>query len=302
MPEDDPRKRSRRDPEPEIAAAEGLFHEDPVVKSRRAAPKPAVAPGSETKEVFELVEGPSANDPPTARPTAPVPSASSKDATRQPRAGKTVQGPDQSQLDPSVLVQEVWSRNAEWGPTLMVLGGWGTFIVLFVYFGPLSEYIWWSLLTLILGAMVAVVLSYPIWITLERPVRVTPEQAVRDYYGSLSHHFPHFRRMWLLLSSTGRVSTAYGSLEGFKAYWRQRLRQLREGHAGSLTPLAFEVADFRADKSAGQIRIDAEFALKVWVRGKRGLGAIQVIPLKIALVRGPDKMWYLEDGTLPSKE
>ena len=108
----------------------------------------------------------------------------------------------------------------------MVVGGWGTFIVLFVYFGLGSDYIWWALLTLILGAMVAVVLAYPIWITLERPVRITPEQAVRDYYGALSHHFPHFRRMWLLLSSAGRISTAYGSLEGFKAYWRKRLSQL----------------------------------------------------------------------------
>ena len=64
MAEDDPRKRNRRDPEPEIAAAEGLFQEDPVVKARRTAPKPAVAPGSETNEIFDLVEGPSADDPP----------------------------------------------------------------------------------------------------------------------------------------------------------------------------------------------------------------------------------------------
>jgi hypothetical protein len=148
------------------------------------------------------------------------------------------------------------------------------------------------------GALVAAVLSYPIWITLERPVRITPEQAVRDYYGALSHHFPHFRRMWLLLSSAGRISTAYGSYEGFKAYWKDRLGNMRAGRAGSLTPLVFEVADFKADKSAGKIRIEADYNLKIWVRGQRKAGVIHAIPMKIALVRGPDKMWYLEDGTL----
>jgi hypothetical protein len=104
--------------------------------------------------------------------------------------------------------------------------------------------------------------------------------------------------MWLLLSSAGRISTAYGSFEGFKAYWKNRLLQVREGHAGPLTPLVFEVVDFRADKSAGKIRIDADFTVKIWVRGQRKAGAIQAIPLKIALVRGPDKMWYLDNGTL----
>jgi hypothetical protein len=65
-----------------------------------------------------------------------------------------------------------------------------------------------------------------------------------------------------------------------------------------MTPLVFEVVDFKADKSAGKVRIDAEFTLKIWVRGKRKAGAIHVIPLSVALVRGPDRMWYLEDGTL----
>ena len=73
---------------------------------------------------------------------------------------------------------------------------------------------------------------------------------------------------------------------------------MRKGHAGSLTPLVFEVADFKADKSAGKVRIDAEFTLKIWVRGQRKAGAIHAIPMRIALVRGPDRMWYLEDGTL----
>ena len=27
---------------------------------------------------------------------------------------------------------------------------------------------------------------------------MTPEQAVKDYFAALSHHVPHYRRMWLL--------------------------------------------------------------------------------------------------------
>ena len=95
----------------------------------------------------------------------------------------------------------------------------------------LAFYFLWSVenlapafLTLVVGAVGAITLSYPILITLERPVRVTPEQALRDYYAALSHHLPHFRRMWLLLSTAGRISNAYGSFEGFKAYWTDRLR------------------------------------------------------------------------------
>ena len=122
---------------------------------------------------------------------------------------------------------------------------------------------------------------------------------MRDYYGSLSHHVPHFRRMWLLLSSAGRISTAYGSFEGFKAYWKDQLAQHAQGHAGSFTPLVFEVVDFKAEKSAGKVRIDADFTVTVSVRGQRQAGAIHTIPMRIALVRGPDNMWYLENGTLP---
>jgi hypothetical protein len=139
-------------------------------------------------------------------------------------------------------------------------------------------------------------------ITLERPVRVTPEQALRDYYGALSHHLPHFRRMWLLLSSAGRTSSAYGSFDGFKRYWRERLGVLRGSHAGSFTPLVFEIADFNADKSAGKTRIAADFTLKVYVRGKRKEGTIASVPMHVGLARGPDKMWYLENGTLSRTE
>ena len=76
------------------------------------------------------------------------------------------------------------------------------------------------------------------------------------------------------------------------------MRSLRAGHAGSMTPLVFEVADFKADKSAGKVRIDADYTLKIWVRGKRKAGAIHAVPMHITLSRGPDRMWYLDQGTI----
>jgi hypothetical protein len=182
------------------------------------------------------------------------------------------------------------------------VGIWLTVVFLVVEFVTGFEHFGLSFLVLVVGGLVAAVLSYPILITLERPVRMTPEQALRDYYGALSHHFPHFRRMWLLLSSAGRSTTGYGSFEGFKRYWRERLDGLRAGHAGGMTPLVFDIADFDADKSAGKVRVEASFTLKVYVRGRRQAGTIHSIPMRLALVRGPDKMWYLENGTLSRSE
>jgi hypothetical protein len=296
MAKEDPRDRIRRE-QLEIASAEGLFQDESAVKSNPSRDATS-GPEFDSGETFALADGPSDVDLPPPAPVVPPPRATPKRDARPSRPSKAEQSAGSPMLEPSALVEEVWSRSAEWGSTVLLVGAWLTFIVLLVYFGLGFEHFWGSLLTLIVGGMVAVVLSYPILITLERPVRITPEQALRDYYGSLSHHLPHFRRMWLLLSTAGRTSTAYGSFEGFKAYWKDRLASMRKGHAGSMTPLVFEVADFKADKSAGMVRIDAQFTLKVWVRGQRKAGAVHAIPMAIALARGPDRMWYLEDGTL----
>jgi hypothetical protein len=181
---------------------------------------------------------------------------------------------------------------------LLLVCGWLFFVFISVYFLTGLESLGPALFTFVIGGIVAVVLSYPILITLERPVRVTPEQAVRDYYSALSHHLPHLRRMWLLLSTAGRISNSYGSFEGFKSYWADRLQKLRDGHAGQWTPLVFEVVNFKAEKSAGKTQIDAEFTLKISVRGQRQAGPIHTIPMRITLARGADKMWYLDNGTL----
>jgi hypothetical protein len=195
-------------------------------------------------------------------------------------------------------VEQVWSRTSEWGPALLRLGAWVVLVAWLLYLSIDAEAYGLTAILFGLGCLGGLILSYPILITLERPVRMTPEQAARDYYTALSHHFPHHRRMWLLLSARGKTSGEYASFEGFRRYWRNRLAQLREGHASTFAPLVFRVDDFRAEKSAGRTDIDAKFQLRVFVRGRRGQGPIWSFPLERTFARGPDGMWYLDDGTV----
>jgi hypothetical protein len=286
MADDAPRKGSKRDVDLEIAAAESLFQDDPATKPGKPNNRTKVA--LDPDDVFALAD-PSSIEIPTSLSPGLAPRGSAPAPVVD----------DQSKLDPSTLVEEIWSRPGEWGGTLIVVGACLAVALLVFFFCWETELYGAGFLALLIGGLAAVVLSYPMVITLERPVRITPEQALRDFYGALSHHLPHFRRMWLLLSKAGRVSTGYGSYEGFKSYWTARLGRLRQGHAGTWTPLVFEVEDFKADKSAGKVKIDTEFRLNVSVRGQRQAGPIHSIPMRMSLVRGPDKMWYLESGTLP---
>ena len=105
--------------------------------------------------------------------------------------------------------------------------------------------------------------------------------------------------MWLLLSTAGRIAPGpTARTRGSRRTGTKARARSRAGQAGSLTPLVFEVENFSADKSAGKSPIDAKYTLKVSVRGQRQAGPISRVPMQIALVRGPDKMWYLENGTL----
>jgi hypothetical protein len=297
MPDDKSHDGPPADPDSKVADAGLLFRD-----ASQPRPSPQVAPDArpESGEVFALVDVPEwASDwaptqfpsPPRGHPQAP--------ATGEPRSDAKPEAPRVVTQSPSDLVEQPWSRWAEWGPNLIALGAWTTVLLLLVYFVIGQEFYSLALVLLLVGLLVAVVLSYPMLITLERPVRVTPEQALRDYYSALSHHVPHLRRMWLLLSTAGRVSTAFGSFEGFKGYWREELGRLRDRRAGPLTPLVFEIANFKSEKSAGKSRIDVSYTVNVSVRGKRSAGPIHTIPASISLVRGPDNMWYLENGTLP---
>ncbi len=282
--------------EPEIAAADLLFRDEPVNKPAKPAVDPA--PGAGTGEVFDLAP-PLTSEPESASTSEPAPIPIPSRPVARPREAASRKAVESVREDPMDLVEEVWTRQAEWGPTLLVLFGWLLGLAFFLYFFAGMLPLGLSFLAFLVGGAGAVLLSYPILITLERPVRMTPEQAVRDYYGALSHHLPHFRRMWLLLGKAGRTTSSYGSFEGFKAYWSERLRRLKGSQAGAMTPLVLEIENYRGEKSGGQTRVDVTFTLKVSVRGQRQAGPIGTFPAKLSLVRGPDNMWYLDNGTFP---
>ena len=278
--------------DPNIADAASLFRDAPG-----PAPTPKKTPpptASEVGDGFDMEDLP--DDLPKRPSSAPV---ERPIGTKAPRAERPPSDPKSAGLEPSAAVEQVWSRGSEWGGTLTllvfaVLGVLGLLFVLLT-----SEMFGLAFLTLLLSVPFLVLVAYPILITLERPVRITPEQAVNDYFASLSHHFPHYRRMWLLLSTSGRVSGSFASFEGFRNYWKGRLTELRAGRSGSFTPLKFQVEDFRSEKSAGLSRIDANYTVIVSVRGRQDEGPVGTIKVAMSLVKGPDRMWYLNKGTLP---
>ncbi|GAC1337473.1 MAG: hypothetical protein NVSMB14_04710 [Isosphaeraceae bacterium] len=201
----------------------------------------------------------------------------------------------ESTYQPDSRVDEVWSRWAEWKTNLIALAvaaavtWFGVFYIKAAIFLPL-------------GILAMLILSYPLAVTLERPVRVTPEQAAKDYYGALSHFWPHYRRMWLLLSTTGRTSNQFRSYVEFKNYWKLKLAALQGGKAKFLNPLIFEVETFKGEKSVGKSTVDAKFTVAARLRGKPDEAPIEVSRVTTGLVRGPDNMWYLDQGTLPGRQ
>ena len=300
---DDPQSRANARKDAEIAAADWLMEDPPAADTVRP-PSPVIAPVS--GESFDLADAPERGGERDQVDGAEPPKPAVDRSRIGSREGKSARTPEAQPRSKPVLqsgptVEQVWSRTSEWGPTLVVLFCWAAVLFGILYLTLSAELFELSAMILLAGCLCAVVLSYPILITLERPVRITPEQAARDYFGALSHHLPHHRRMWLLLSARGRVSPHFASYEGFRNYWNSRLAQLRKGHAGPFSPLVFVVEDFRSEKSAGRTEIDATFQVKVFVRGRRSEGPIWSLPVERTFARGPDGMWYLDDGTLAER-
>ncbi|MFO0889319.1 MAG: hypothetical protein U0790_09290 [Isosphaeraceae bacterium] len=279
----DPTSKPGQPKDAEIAAAEWLLEEAPAPVATRPA-GPVLVPS--TEESFDLAE-------PDSVAASPVPRFEEPAEQAAPRRSR-----GRMAMPQAPAVEQVWTRTAEWGPSLLILGAWvvGTLWLLYLCLGAESYSL--AAIVFVAGCLGGMLLCYPILITLERPVRITPEQAARDFFGSLSHHRPHHRRMWLLLSARGKTSADFATFEGFRRYWRKRLAQLRDGHAAAFAPLVFQVEDFRAEKSAGRTDIEAKFQLRIFVRGRRDQGPIWSFPLERTFARGPDGMWYLDDGTL----
>jgi hypothetical protein len=210
------------------------------------------------------------------------------------RAKSKPKRPSSSGVDP------LWSRGAEWGSSLVVVGAAfvGVGILLYSTFSIPGLAVWVFLL--LSSLVVLAVLAYPIFITLERPVRITPEQAVQDYFAAFSHRVPHYKRMWLLLSNDGRETMSYQSFDEFKGYWKSRLAAWRVAAGGSsfLNPFDVVVADFKSEKSAGQTEVEAEYTATVVLHSSADRRPIASYGVSLRLVRGADKMWYLDAGTL----
>jgi hypothetical protein len=272
--------RSPSGDDPEISDADLLFRP----QASRDEPKRPAPSTPRSDDVFELEGGPPPEDEPLIR-SAPKPERRAKPAAAEPEA----------------RVDQVWSRAAEWGPSLALLAVVGLGVLFLTYATFSVENLALPFFILLIGGAVWGLLSYPILITMERPVRMTPEQAIKDYFAALSHHVPHYRRMWLLLGTAGRTTSAYGSYEGFRNYWRTRLQQFRGGRAGKLTPLSFQVEDFRAEKSGGKAAVEAKYTVVVHIRGQHAEGPVATLRTSTWTVRGPDNMWYLNDGRLPQE-
>ncbi|WP_165226777.1 hypothetical protein [Aquisphaera insulae] len=283
----------RSEHELEIAAADWLLGDGRGAGSG----SPLIADGDSAE--FKLVDIPPGSEP-EAEPDAPPPAPKTHVQAGDVRIERTKRAKIAEPARPA-RVEQVWSRGAEWGPSLVILAVWAAIVLALVYLAMSAGFLWPALGLLVLGGLAGVVLCYPIFITLERPVRITPEQAARDYFNALSHRLPHYRRMWLLLSEDARNSSRWSSFGEFVRYWNERRRELSDGKAGILAPLVFHVAEFRADdKSAGKTEIEARFKVRVQAPGPGGFKSLGLIPLKRGFVRGPDKMWYLNDGCLES--
>ena len=285
------------------AAADWLLEDD---AKPAKDPNPVIAPGGES---FDLADAPE----PTRRAYIPPPAAEEEIEVEHPRAARGAERARPAKTPPrerretreggrrndAGAVDPVWTRGAEWGASLLVLAVWAAAVCFVVYLCLASESYAAAFLALASGAAIGTALLYPILVTLERPVRMTPEQALRDYYGALSHHLPHYKRMWLLLSNKGRSSSEFSDYEAFKRYWKKTLKSLREqGRVKGSVPLAFTVSEFKSEKSAGKSVIDASWTIQVFVRNKREDGPITSAPAVSTLVKGPDGMWYLDEGRL----
>ena len=155
MPEDKSQVGPPDEPEPKVADA-GLLFQD-ASQPASSSPSPQAAPGArpDSGEVFALVDVPEwAADwtptqfpsPPRARPEAP--------ATGEPRSDAKPGAPREVTPNPSDLVEQTWSRWAEWGPNLIAVGAWGTVLLLLVYFVFGQEFYTLALLLLLVGSVV----------------------------------------------------------------------------------------------------------------------------------------------------
>ena len=230
MAKDDPRERIRKEQQ-DIASAEGLFQGEPAAQPKahdKAGAEVGLRLGRDLRarrwRELDVELAPPA-------PILPPPRGPSAGQTRPSRPGKTGQSSDQTMLEPSALVEEVWSRTAEWGPTFAGRGGVGDL------HHPLC----------LLRPRQRAYLDRLADLARRRNGGGRPFLPDLDHARTTGSDHPRAGPaglLWLALASSaplppdvvafeyGRTDLdGYGSFEGFKAYWKDRLANLRQGHA-----------------------------------------------------------------------
>jgi hypothetical protein len=302
----------RRDDEKKIADADWLLDDTPKAKSKpkptpkdKAGAADGPAPAAEDHS-YGLAEG---HDVPldTDEPAPPpIPVGAKPPRARGEKLDAGWEEPQTEVRETTEYVEEpavdqVWSRGAEWAGHLFMMALTATFFGFLVYLVNAAMGMGLAFLVFLIGGAALLVMCYPLFITLERPVRITPEQGAKDYYHMLSHMRPFYPRMWLMLSSEGRSAPEFSSFTQFQKYWRHTLARLGGATSSSLNNLKFKVEDFRSDKSAGQSAVNAKFTLKVYRGEPGGTNIVASYLVSTSLVKGPDRMWYLNSGTLPAE-
>ena len=283
-----------RKPDGEIADPSEFFDDVPPGRPLRANPEPI--PSHSAGDGYDLEGG----DPEDETP-APPPPPRATIAPPKAKAARRIDEDERRDEPPSRSITESavsspWNRMGEWGPTLIAMGAIaaGTAVMVNLVYGAIGFGA--ASLVLLVGGAAFVAISYPIAITLERPVRMTPEQALKDYYGAASHHYPQYRRMWMLLSDPGKASREFDSFATFRTYWKHRMGRIRGSSIKASTPLNFVVSNFKGDKSAGKSFTEGSYSLAI---GPRGGEATTSATIEASFVKGPDGMWYLDQGTIP---
>lgn len=268
-----------------------LTSDEPKATSRKTVPTPPPIASEGSYEIEGL--DPLAEEGEDSPVVPPIP-----EPVPRPRKAQPADRPEtRSSVKPGT-VDEVWSRWAEWGPDIIRLVAVAGVLLVLLYLTLTSFMFKTAFLILVGGGIALLLLGYPLFITMERPIRITPEQAAKDYYAALSHSVPHIRRMWLLLSLNGRSSRFFHSFNEFNIYWNKKLDSLKPAKGGRFNSLLFSVQDFKSEKSAGLTHLEAKFTLQVQERDQPTSPG-RTFPVTVRLVKGPDKMWYLEDGTMP---
>ena len=240
----DPLSSSAEGDDPNIADARWVVRDAPPAPSSGATNRSEVRVGADEEYAVGALDAPTDLNFPTVQD--PERRGYLPGGTRrrsQPRKAS------RHEVDPAQEVQETWTRWAEWKSTLSLLGIALLATICLVLAAIEWEYYGAALSFLIGGVLVMLALSYPIFVTLERPVRLIPEQALRDYFHALSIRYPHYRRMWLLLSTSARRTKPCSTFEEFQNYWQAKLVELRGGRPQRSNLLKFEVTNF--DKSMG---------------------------------------------------